>query len=152
MSGPGRRDVFRIRGFFAYWASYTVSGFGTYVTTLALQVLVLVSLHGTAADIGLLNAARWLPYLVLGLVVGALVDRRRRRPVLIGSDLGRAVLLALIPLFFVLGVLNIPVLLAIVCAVGLLSLFGDAASQSLVPRIVQASGSGTMVRVEVPLA
>ncbi|MGJ4845194.1 MFS transporter [Leifsonia sp. Le1] len=139
MSGPGRRDVFRIRGFFAYWASYTVSGFGTYVTTLALQVLVLVSLHGTAADIGLLNAARWLPYLVLGVVVGALVDRRRRRPVLIGSDLGRAVLLALIPLFFVLGVLNIPVLLAIVCALGLLSLFGDAASQSLVPRIVPRS-------------
>lgn len=136
MPDPGRRDVFRVRGFVAFWASYTVSGFGTYVTTLTLQVLVLADLGGTAIDVGLINAARWLPYLVLGLVVGALVDRRRRRPLLIGSDLGRAAVLMLIPLLFLLGVLGIPVLLGIVVVVGTLSLVGDAASQSLVPRIV----------------
>jgi len=136
MPDPGRRDVFRVRGFVAFWAAYTVSGFGTYVTTLALQVLVLAGLGGTAIDVGLINAARWLPYLLLGLVVGALVDRRRRRPLLIGSDLGRAAVLMLIPVLFLMGVLGIPVLLAIVVVVGTLSLVGDAASQSLVPRIV----------------
>lgn len=80
MSQMAGRDVFRLRGFLLYWTSYTVSGFGTYVTTLALQVLILVDLGGTVVDVGLLNAARWLPYLLLGLIVGALVDRRRRRP------------------------------------------------------------------------
>ncbi len=65
-------------------------GFGSYVTTIALQVLVVVTLHGTASDVGLLNGARWLPYLVLGLVVGALVDRRPRKPVLVATDLGDA--------------------------------------------------------------
>jgi hypothetical protein len=37
-------------------------------------------------DVGPVNSARWLPYLLLGLIVGALVDRRRRKPILIGTD------------------------------------------------------------------
>lgn len=132
-------DVFRLPGYTPFWAAYSVSGFGTYLTTLALQVLVLLSLNGTAVDVGLLNAARWLPYLLFGLVIGALVDRRRRRPVMIGADLGRALLLALIPLLFVVGALNIVVLCVLVALLGFLSLVGDAASMSLLPRIVPRS-------------
>jgi len=49
----------------------------TYIPTLALQVLVITTLAGTALDVGLLNGARWLPYLVLGLVPGAVVERVR---------------------------------------------------------------------------
>ena len=129
-------DVFRIPGYFAFWSAYTVSGFGTYVTTLALQVLVLLTLHGTAADVGLLNAARWLPYLLLGVIVGALVDRRRRRPILIGTDLARAVLLGAIPILYIAGWLNTAVLIVFVAFFGVFSLFGDAASQSFLPRVV----------------
>ena len=50
-------------------------GFGSTVTLLALQTLVVVTLRGGPIEVGWLNAARWLPYLVFGLVVGALVDR-----------------------------------------------------------------------------
>lgn len=139
MPASDRSDVFRVPGFVGYWASYTVSGFGTYITTVALQVLVLADLGGDAVDVGLLNGARWLPYLVLGLVVGALVDRRRRKPLLIGADLGRAALLLGIPLLLIVGWLSIPAVLALVVGIGLLSLIGDAASQSLVPRIVPRS-------------
>ena len=130
------QDVFRIPGYLAFWSAYTVSGFGTYITTLALQVLVLQTLHGTAADVGLLNAARWLPYLLLGLIVGALVDRRRRKPILIGSDLARAVLLGAIPILYIAGWLNSAVLIVFVAFFGVFSLFGDAASQSFLPRVV----------------
>ncbi|MBC7592544.1 MAG: MFS transporter [Kineosporiaceae bacterium] len=129
-------DVFRIPGYFAFWSAYTVSGFGTYVTTLALQVLVLLTLHGTAVDVGLVNSARWLPYLLLGLIVGALVDRRRRKPILIGTDLARAVLLGAIPLLYIAGWLNTAVLVVFVAFFGVFSLFGDAASQSFLPRVV----------------
>ena len=65
------------------------SDFGSYITTIALQVLVVLTLDGSAADVGFLNASRWLPYLLFGLVVGALVDRRRRQPILVASDVGR---------------------------------------------------------------
>ena len=67
-------------GFSRFWWGEAVAGFGSAVTVLALQTLVVVTLQGSAVQVGWLNSARWLPYLVLGLVVGALVDRVRRRP------------------------------------------------------------------------
>src|SRR6478672_10852373 len=93
-------ERFPSRSFLLYWRANAVSAFGTYVTLLALQTLVVLDLHGSAAEVGWLNAARWLPYLVIGVVVGALVDRRRRRPVMVATDLVQAVLLASIPLLW----------------------------------------------------
>ena len=123
-------------GFRRFWGGETVSAFGNYVTLLALQTLVVLTLEGTATQVGWLNSARWLPYLVVGLVVGALVDRRRRRPVMIATDLTRAVLLTAIPVAWVAGVLSLPLLLAIVAAFGTASLINDAASMSFLPRLV----------------
>lgn len=131
-------DVFRHPDFARFWVAETVSGFGTYVTTMALQVLVVITLSGTAGDVGLLNAARWLPYLLLGLVVGALVDRRARRPLLVGTDLGRGVLLGAIPALWAVGLLNLPTLMVLMVVFGTMSLLNDAASQSFLPRLVPA--------------
>ncbi len=71
-----------------------MSDFGTYITTLALSVLILVSLHGTPLDQGMVNAARWTPYLLFGLLAGVWIDRFPRRTVLIAGDLGRGAILA----------------------------------------------------------
>lgn len=130
------KDAFGHPGFTRFWSAETVSEFGTYITTLALQVLVVLTLSGTATDVGLLNAARWLPYLLLGLVVGALVDRRRRQPLLVTTDLGRGVLLASIPLLWLTGGLSLTYLMVVMAGFGLLSLVNDAASQSFLPRLV----------------
>ena len=132
-------DVFRDPRYFAFWLAETVSGLGSQITFLALQVLVVLTLRGTASDVGLLNASRWLPYLLFGLVVGAYVDRRPRKPVLIASDLGRAFLLGAIPALWFANWLNLPILLAFVALFGLLTLVGDAARQSFVPRLAPAS-------------
>lgn len=83
-------------------------------------------------QVGWLNSARWLPYLILGLVVGALVDRVRRRPVMMITDVVRAGLLGLIPLAWAIDVLTFPLLLVIVLLFGTASLVNDAASMSRV--------------------
>ena len=101
---------------------------------------MVLTLGGSAFDVGLLNASRWLPYLLLGLVVGALVERRRRKPILVSTDLGRGILLGLIPLFYWLGWLNLPVLFAFVAVFGLFTLLNDASSMSFVPRLVPPEG------------
>ncbi|MFT4164493.1 MAG: hypothetical protein QM650_04555 [Microlunatus sp.] len=62
-------------GFRRFWVGEAVSGFGTAITLLALQTIVVLNLQGTALQLGWLTSARWLPYLVLGLIVGALVER-----------------------------------------------------------------------------
>ena len=127
-------------GFRRFWVASTVSAFGTYVTTVALQVLVVDDLGGSATDVGLVNAARWAPYLLVGLLVGVLADRLRRRPVLVATDLGRAVVLGGIPLLAALDRLTLPALLALVATLGLLSLANDAAHQSFLPRLVPRTG------------
>ncbi|MDQ2837712.1 MAG: MFS transporter [Actinomycetota bacterium] len=125
-------------GFLRFWNASTVSGFGTYITTLAIQVLVVLTLHEGAAGVGLVSAARWLPYLLFGLVAGVLADRSRRRPLLVTTDLGRGLLLIAIPLLALTHRLTIVVLLAFMLAFGLLSLVNDAASRSFLPRLVPA--------------
>jgi hypothetical protein len=114
-----------------------VSGFGTYVTVFALQALVVLTLHGSVADVSWLNAARWLPYLVFGLVVGAMLDGRRRLPLMVTTDLPQAVLLLSIPLLWWLALLSLPAVLLIVLAYGTVSVVNVAAAMSLLPRLVE---------------
>jgi len=127
-----------IRGFLTFWTASTVSGFGSYVTALAIQVLVVITLHQGAFGVGVVNASRWLPYLLFGLVAGVLVDRSRRRPLLVTTDLVRGALLVAVPLLALTHHLTIGVLTAFMVVFGLMSLFHDAAAQSFLPRLVPA--------------
>ena len=128
--------VFISRSFSLYWRADAVSTLGTYITLFALQALVLLTLDGTSSDVGWLNASRWLPYLVFGLVVGALVDGRRRLPLMIGTDLVQAALLLLIPLLWWLDALSMGALLVIVFAYGTAAVVNMAATMSFLPRLV----------------
>jgi MFS family permease len=123
-------------GFGPFWAAATVSSFGTYITTLAIQVLVVLTLHGGAAEVGLVSAARWLPYLLFGVFVGVFVDRARRRPILVTTDFVRGALLIAIPVLAQAHRLSLAVLVAFMIVFGAASLANDAASQSFLPRLV----------------
>jgi predicted MFS family arabinose efflux permease len=124
------------RRFRLFWTATTVSGFGSQVTLFAVSVLVVRRLGGSSADVGLVSSARWLPYLLLGLVVGALADRVRRKPLLVGTDLARAGLLCAVPLLAWPGLLTLPLLLGLMFLFGLASLVSDAAHQSFLPRVL----------------
>lgn len=139
MSAGSRRRLGDCPGYWTAWTAWTVSEFGTYVTTLAIQVLVVLTLRGGAAEVGLVNAARWLPYLVFGVVAGVLVDRVRRRPLLVATDLGRGVLLIAVPALAFAQQLHLGWLLVLMALFGAMSLVGDAAAQSFVPRLVPPS-------------
>ena len=122
-----------------FWASDSVSMVGSSVTMVALQPLGLSALHATGTEMGVLRAASWLPYLLFGLIAGVLVDRCRRKPILVGADLGRFALVGLIPLLAALDRLTMPTLIVLMMAVGTLSLAYDAAHQSFLPRLVPTS-------------
>jgi MFS family permease len=124
------------RSFSHYWRADAVSVLGTYVTLFALQALVVLTLEGTPSDVGWLNASRWLPYLVFGLVIGALVDGRRRLPLMIGTDLVQAVLLLSVPLLWWLDALSLGPLLVIVFLYGTAAVVNMAATMSFLPRLV----------------
>jgi MFS family permease len=71
-----------------------------------------------------------------GLPVGAWLDRWARRPILIGSDVARAVLLATIPLAAVLGALSVLHLVIVSLLVGLSRVFFDIGYRSYLPSVV----------------
>ena len=123
-------------GYTRFWWASSVSDFGDYFTSLAIQVLVVSVLAGTAAQVGLVSASRWLPYMLFGLVAGAMIDRAPRRPVMIAADLVRAGLLIAVPAMALSHRLSIWALTGFMLMFGLASLLGDAATQAFVPRLV----------------
>src|SRR5215510_13788609 len=87
---PG--SLWRDAGFRNLWGAQTVSLLGSQVTALALPLTAALALQATPAQMGLLGAAGAAPAVLLGLFAGVWVDRRRRRPIMIAADLGRAAL------------------------------------------------------------
>jgi len=130
-------SLWRHREFTRLWAGQTVSLVGSQVTTLALPLIAIVLLGAGSIQIGALRAAQLAPYLVVGLVAGAWVDRVHRRPVLIVTNLGRALVLATIPLAALLGELRMVHLYVAAVVVGGLTVFFDVAYESFLPSLVR---------------
>lgn len=72
--------LFRHRDFRLLWAGQAVSSVGSNVTAVALPLVAVAVLDASAAQVAMLTAAAWLPWLLVGLPAGAWVDRMRRRP------------------------------------------------------------------------
>ncbi|HEY1619455.1 MAG TPA: MFS transporter [Streptosporangiaceae bacterium] len=120
-----------------YWTAQSVSMLGDQVTTIAMPLAAVLTLHATASDMGYLTALEWLPSLMFGLVAGAWVDRRgRRRAVMIGADLGRFLLLASVPVCYGLGVLTLGQLYGVAFGAGLLSIFFTVSDATMFVAIV----------------
>ena len=138
MASPSHSELSGISGYTRFWWAESVSQFGTYFTTVAIQVLIVANMHGSAADVGLVSGARWLPYMLFGLIAGAVVDRMRRRPVLVVTDLTRGLLLIAIPVLTFSGRLSIAAIAVFMVIFGTIALIGDAAAQAFIPRLVPA--------------
>ena len=85
------------REFTKFWLGQAVSLFGNQFTQLALPLAAAVTLHATALEMGLLGVARFAPGLLIGIPSGVWIDRARRKPILVGSQVVSAVALATIP-------------------------------------------------------
>jgi MFS transporter, NRE family, putaive nickel resistance protein len=92
-------DIFRVlaqRELRALWLSDWISDTGNFVTFIALAVYV-NDLTGAAAAVGLALALRSVPWFTFGPFAGVLADRLDRRSVMIGTNLGRALLVGALP-------------------------------------------------------
>jgi predicted MFS family arabinose efflux permease len=129
-------SLLRHRDFRCLWVGETVSELGTQVSVLAVPLLAVRSLHASTFQVALLTATSTIGFFVLGLPAGAVVDRLRRRRVMIAADLGRLVALGSIPIAYAFGALGMLQLYLATLAAGLLTVFFDVAYQSYVPSLV----------------
>lgn len=124
------------RDFLKLWAGQTISELGSHITGSGLQITAVLVLGASPIQMGLLAAMMSIPSLLFGLIAGAWVDRLRRRPIMIATDFGRALLLLTIPLAALLGVLRFEQLLIVIALAGVLNVFFDVAYRSYLPTLV----------------
>jgi MFS family permease len=118
------------------WWADAVSQLGTRMTFLAAPLVAVLYLDASTFEVALVRTAETLGWLLFGLLAGAWVDRVRCRPVLLTTDLGRAVLLLSVPAAAVFDVLALWQLYAVMFLVGVLTVFFDVAHQSYLPRLL----------------
>ncbi|MFF2148176.1 MFS transporter [Kitasatospora sp. NPDC058190] len=124
------------REFLKLWSGETVSQIGAQVGQLALPLAAVYQLDVSASELGVLNAASYAPFLCISLFVGVWVDRRRRLPLMLWSNVGRAVLLGSVPLCAAFGLLRLDYLYLTAFLIGTLTVLFDVSYQSYLPSLI----------------
>lgn len=133
----GGGTLWRHADFLRLWAGQTVALFGAQVTLLALPLTAMQVLDAAPGQLGLLNALEYLPVACVTLLAGVLADRVRRRPLLITANVGRALVLALVPAFAWAGHLSMGLLYAVAFTTGLFTAQFDVAYQAFLPTLIE---------------
>ena len=123
--------------FMKLWTGQSISEVGSQVSALAIPWIAAVGLHASPIAFSILGMLGFLPFILFALPAGVWVDRLRRRPILIGGDAARAVLLAIIPILWALGALHMWQLLVLQFVIGIFTVFFDVAYQSYLPALVE---------------
>ena len=125
--------LWRHRDFMLLWGGQSVSEIGSAVTVVALPLTAVVALHASTFEVGALTAAGTVCFLLVALPAGMLVDRVRKRRLMLGCDLARTAIIGSVPVAAALGVLTMAQLFAVALLAGLATVFFDVAYQSYVP-------------------
>lgn len=129
------------RDFKIFLGGQSISALGDAVSFTAVPLLVL-ALTGSGVAMGTVGALQTLPDLILGLPAGALADRWDRRKMMVWSDIGRALLTALIPISALTGWDTMTVLLLVTAPINALRVMFLAAYSGAVPSVVGRSQVG----------
>lgn len=134
-TGQAAQGLWRHRDFLFYWTSQFVSRTSVQVAMFTLPLAAIFMFHANASELGDLTAAASAPYL-LSMLAGVWIERCRKRIVLIAADLGRASVLAVVPLLHAFGVLVLPDLDVIAFALGMFAVLFDVAGSAYLPTLV----------------
>jgi MFS family permease len=127
--------------FRTFWLGQTISLFGDQITLIALPLAAVFVLDAGAAEMGYLGAAMLMPYLIFSLPAGVWLERvAGRRRVMILCDLGRAALLASVPLAYAFDSLTFAQLYGVAFATGTLAVLFDISYSTLYVAVVAREG------------
>ena len=132
MSWLGRDSEFR-----KLFAGQAISQIGSRISREGLPLTAYLVLGASPLQMGILSGASAAAVLLLGLFAGAFADRVRRRPIMIAADLGRAALLATVPMAALAGRLGMTQLVLVAAGCGILTVLFDVSYQAYVPSLVE---------------
>ncbi|MGE0601629.1 MAG: MFS transporter [Dehalococcoidia bacterium] len=123
--------------FVRLWAGTTTSTFGSLIGQLALSFTAIVFLDASAPEVAVLGACLLVPGFLVSPFAGVWVDRLKRRPIMIATDIGRALALFSVPAVAAFGGLTMYQLYAVAAVNSALGVFFMAAYQSYLPTLVK---------------
>ncbi len=127
-TGAGEPGLWANRAFRWLWIGQSGNALGSFVSVVALPLVAVGRLRAPTFDVAALEAIEWLPALLIGLPVGALVDRSHHtRRIMMLANLGQAAALGSVPVTAALGVLSMPTLFLAALAAGLAGVFFQTA-------------------------
>jgi MFS family permease len=130
-------NLLREREFRLFWSGQTISLVGDQITLLALPLTAVLLLDANAAQMGYLGAATLMPHLLFSLPAGVWLERvAGRRRIMIGADIGRALLLGSVPLAHAFDAVTFGQLYAVAFATGCLAVLFDISYSTLYVAVV----------------
>lgn len=132
----GEGSLWRHRDFVRYWSANAVDLLGSGVTSVALPLIAVVSLHASVWEVSLLAFAERLPPLLFSLPAGALADRYRKRPTMIGATLLSGGTLVVVPLADASGRLSLELLYAVALLSATAGVFGSTTRINYLPSLL----------------
>jgi MFS family permease len=118
------------------WSAYAVSAFGTWLGFGAFPMLAILVLHAGPTAVSALAAVGPAVGALVAVPLGPWVDRRRKRPVMVGMDLIRFGALVSVPAAYALGVLSFGQLLAVSVVVAAADITFSSASGAFLKGLV----------------
>ena len=129
---PG--TLLRDRPFALFWAAHAISEAGSRITYVVAPMLV-YQLTGSALGTGVLAALQAVPYLLFGLLAGAIADRADRRRIMVGCNLLQTIILATVPIASAAGALTVEQVFVVALLSATLFVWFDAANFGALPLI-----------------
>ncbi|MFD7235309.1 MFS transporter [Streptomyces syringium] len=132
-------SLWKHRDFLRYWSANAVDLVGSGITQVALPLVAVVALHASVWQVALLSCAQKLPPLLVSLPAGALADRHRKRPVMVGAALAGGAAFLVVPIADAMGRLSLELLYAVALVSAVAEVFGSTARISFLPSLLPRS-------------
>lgn len=122
--------------FMRLWCAQTISAYGSRITRTALPIIAVQSLNESETIVALLSSLYLAPGVVLALFAGGVVDRSRKRRILIAADIFRAAVVASVTVAWLFGALGMWHLIVVGALVGAASALFAIADNAYLPVLV----------------
>lgn len=136
---PRRKNLLlRHRDFRLFWLGETTSTLGSQMVVVVVPLIAIEVLHTGTLAVGLLQACLWLPWFVIGLPVGAWVDRHAKRPIMLIADFVAFMAFVSIPIVAWIGAITVGQLVIALLIGGAAQVFFTTAYQPYLRSLLTA--------------
>ena len=130
-------SVLQNKDFVKLWAAQIASAFGSRITRTVLPIIAISTINASATEIAILSALSFAPGLIVAFFAGGYIDRNKKRPLLIASDLVRAALILSVPIAAHFSAMSMMQLYLVAAFVGAATSMFQIADNTYLPRLVE---------------